>query len=567
MEIPNENFYQLTYNTSGTASAVLTKDNSISNVIVEERITNQVSDNIPIMALQNIANGLSIGNMGITSNKQDSGNEWAILTKFFSIYSDSTRLKDGRIVTHQETHYLTALAAVLHSGFDEAHIFCMSDPTARNEYGRVHESIFVLNPHLGYCNLAFRQIFGKNVPVKKSEKWLDTHYKRKTFSVFRAFETIREFTNCSTLKEVFAVSKLGKDDKMIPKILSKFGACSSAFDMDGGQQKFVPYEYLLAGSEIIPDKVEVLNERKREIYLNLLYRLQTDYEKYLVDAVNEYMGSIENDVVSTSPNVVLSGGLNHNVRANYLLLKSLDKRINLYVDPIDTDISNAIGLGYELIGSCKMEPQGLKNFYMGNPLDFENYSLNESENEKSVTPREVAELIADGNIVAIAQGRSEITDHSLGNRTILADPRTVESKVKLSNSKYQPEHLPSMATILEENVHDWFDMDRLNNSPEAMYAVDALDITKEKAVGAVYFDGSTRVQTVNPEYNQNYYNLIKEFGDLTGVPMLINTSLNMHTFPICDNMSNIMDFMRCSGVDYLYLPESGKLLFIPDNSK
>ena len=135
--------------------------------------------------------------------------------------------------------------------------------------------------------------------------------------------------------------------------------------------------------------------------------------------------------------------------------------------------------------------------------------------EKTVTPKEVAELIADGNVVAIAQGRSEITDHALGNRSIVADPRTIESKQILSRSKYQPDHIPCITSVLEESASDWFDMDKLKSSPEAMYAVDALDVTKEQAQGAVYTDGSTRVQTVNEGYNQNYYNLIKEFGDLS----------------------------------------------------
>ena len=197
-------------------------------------------------------------------------------------------------------------------------------------------------------------------------------------------------------------------------------------------------------------------------------------------------------------------------------------------------------------------------------MNLEDYSLNDYEDEKSVTPKEVANLLADGNIIAIAQGRAEITDHSLGNRSILGDPRTRESKHILSRSKYQPEHLPVIASTLEESAKEWFDMDRLENSPEAMYAVDALDNTKEKAEGAVFSDGSTRVQTVNSEQNEHFYNLIKEFGDLTGVPMLLNTSLNMHTYPIADTMSGIMEFMRCSGVNYLYLPENSKLLYVPN---
>ena len=85
----NEKFYQLTYNTSGTASAVLTKNDTVDKVYIEERFTN-MKDNIPLICLKDIAHGKCISHMGITSNDDYSGNEWAALTKFFSIYSGST---------------------------------------------------------------------------------------------------------------------------------------------------------------------------------------------------------------------------------------------------------------------------------------------------------------------------------------------------------------------------------------------------------------------------------------------------------------------------------------------
>ena len=331
-----------------------------------------------------------------------------------------------------------------------------------------------------------------------------------------------------------------------------------------GWGRILPYFSLAAILVLVAFIISLV--KKRDISLNLVYRIQKDYERYLIDAVKEYFSSQTRDVASTSKELIITGTLNDNVRANYLLLKSLDDDFTLYVDPISNEVSNSMGLAYELIGSCEMAPKGVDNFYLGRELDPTDYNLLEEEDEITVTPKEVAKLISEGNVVAIAQGRSEITDHALGNRSIVADPRTIESKQILSRSKYQPDHIPSITSVLEESASDWFDMDKLESSPEAMYAVDALDVTKEKAQGAVYTDGSTRVQTVNEGYNQNYYNLIKEFGDLTGVPMLLNTSLNMHTYPMCDNMKNIMSFMRCSGVNYLYLPETGKLLFVPAQS-
>lgn len=561
-----ENYYQVIFNTSGTSSAVLTNNDNIEKVYIEERLTNQYGDNIPMMALQTIAYGKKVNHLGLTSYEDNPGS-WSALTKFFSVFSGTSNGEDSQVLTHREVHYLNALASILHSGFEEAHVFCLTPPTPRSEYGKSHESIIIINPKRACCNISFRQMLGPNVPVKKHENWPDSHYNRKTYSVYEAFRCIKEHTECSTFKEMYAVSQLGHPDKLIPNILSKYGGQTSQFKLEGGKQIFNTYEYVnfaIMTKDLLDHNEKKNNHRKKEVYLNLLYRLQKDYEEYLINSVAEYFSSLTRDVASTSKNIVLTGHLTDNVRANYVLLKSLEEGHSLYVDPLCNEVASSMGFAYELIGSSEIIPKAVKNFYLGQELNLEDYSLNDYEDEKSVTPKEVANLLADGNIIAIAQGRAEITDHSLGNRSILGDPRTRESKHILSRSKYQPEHLPVIASTLEESAKEWFDMDRLENSPEAMYAVDALDNTKEKAEGAVFSDGSTRVQTVNSEQNEHFYNLIKEFGDLTGVPMLLNTSLNMHTYPIADTMSGIMEFMRCSGVNYLYLPENSKLLYVPN---
>ena len=136
----NENFYQLTFNTSGTASVVLTNNNTLDKVYIEERFTN-MKDNIPLIGLKDIANEKCIAHMGITSTDDYSGNEWAVLTKFFSIYSGSTNKEDSQIVTPQESHYLQCLSAALNSGLEESHVFCFTEPGAQSQYGKPHDCL------------------------------------------------------------------------------------------------------------------------------------------------------------------------------------------------------------------------------------------------------------------------------------------------------------------------------------------------------------------------------------------------------------------------------------------
>lgn len=186
--------------------------------------------------------------------------------------------------------------------------------------------------------------------------------------------------------------------------------------------------------------------------------------------------------------------------------------------------------------------------------------LKENETITDTNYSQVIDLILDQNIVSIFQGRSEAGPRALGNRTITFDPRNQNGKDIVNTVKMREWFRPFAASIMLEHVHEWFDMAGLKESPFMMYAVDALPGVAEKVPSVIHVDNTCRVQTVTKEQNKHWYNLIKEFYLRTGVPMLFNTSFNLAGDTICETIDDALSTLRRSKIEYLWLPDIGKLI-------
>jgi carbamoyltransferase len=165
-----------------------------------------------------------------------------------------------------------------------------------------------------------------------------------------------------------------------------------------------------------------------------------------------------------------------------------------------------------------------------------------------------ATLLKEGNIIGWFQGRSEFGPRALGNRSILADPRKAENKdIVNARIKFREEFRPFAPSILEEKVDDYF-VNCKDKPSSYMLFVAPVKKGKEGVIPAVtHVDGTGRVQTVSRASNPRYYELIKRFGELTGVPVVLNTSFNVKGEPI---VNSPVDAMRCfytTGLDYLIM--------------
>ena len=263
-------------------------------------------------------------------------------------------------------------------------------------------------------------------------------------------------------------------------------------------------------------------------------------------------------------NVVIGGGFGLNCVANYEFLKRFPG-ITFYCDAVAHDGGTAIGLAkyawYQHSGDTTIRP--LKSLYLGTLPDYNQLEQVRSQvdfNLEDATYADVAKLIADGNIVTLFQGRSEAGPRALGNRSILFDPRVQDGKDIVNAVKHREWFRPFAGSVLAEKAADWFDLRTQTESPFMMYAVD-VQPSKENNIPAItHVDGTCRVQTVTEEQNEHYYKLIKAFDELTGVPILFNTSFNLAGQPLVETVFDALVTIFNSDINYLYLPEIGKLI-------
>lgn len=167
-------------------------------------------------------------------------------------------------------------------------------------------------------------------------------------------------------------------------------------------------------------------------------------------------------------------------------------------------------------------------------------------------PERVASLIAAGEVVGWFAGGSEFGPRALGHRSILADPRNAEMKDVLNRRvKFREPYRPYAPSVLEEHAAEWLHLDR--PSPFMLLVVEVRESKRALVPAITHVDHTTRPQTVNETTNPAYYRMLQEFYRLTGVPMVLNTSLNINREPIVETPIDALICAFGTAIDYLYL--------------
>ena len=253
--------------------------------------------------------------------------------------------------------------------------------------------------------------------------------------------------------------------------------------------------------------------------------------------------------LKTSDNLCVAGGVAYNGYMNEELTKHW---INVHVPPAAGDEGQALG--------TYMHAEYVLNSNIHKPTVYagKEHTIDESifegleytvKHMDEVYP-EVAKAIAKGSIVGWYQGKSESGNRALGNRSILADPRNPDIKdIINSKIKLREDFRPFAPSVLEEHYTEYFDTNQ--SSP---YMSRIMSVTSDAIPGVTHVDGTARIQTVTEEFNSKYYKLIKEFGKLTGVPMLLNTSFNCQE-PIVETPEDAVATFKKCGLDMLVVGE------------
>ena len=255
---------------------------------------------------------------------------------------------------------------------------------------------------------------------------------------------------------------------------------------------------------------------------------------YLVGRVRE---------LSSSRNLVYAGGVALNSVANERIIRETDFD-RVYVIPAAEDSGPAIGAAYHGLWHLTGEytPQGYDRDAFGTVYSAAEISaairrtpsVETRETKHSV--RDAADLLVDGKIIAWFSGPSELGPRALGQRSILCDPRQADAKEKLNaRVKHREGFRPFAPVIPLEETANWFDVGEVDPASPFMLRVMDFKADKRDLVPAVvHVDGTGRVQTVTRSVNGPYYDLVREFGERTGVPILLNTSLNVMGEPIVE---------------------------------
>ncbi|PWW03200.1 carbamoyltransferase [Paenibacillus cellulosilyticus] len=299
-----------------------------------------------------------------------------------------------------------------------------------------------------------------------------------------------------------------------------------------------------------------LNDELFKVKANLAYAAQFHIENVLIQACNTLYKKTH------SKNLCLAGGVFLNSSANYRILKETPFE-NVYVFPQSGDTGIAIGsalYGYHIY---KDKPLIKTNQpfspYLGRnaaPYELEQ-AIQEYEGKLKVeTPtniyKEVARHIAKGAIIGWSNGRSEVGPRALGNRSILADPRSEKMKEIInSRIKHREWFRPFAPVVLAERQQEYF---ALAEPSYYMLFVAPIHEEKQKYIPAVtHVDGTGRVQTVSKESNKELYNLLQHFYELTGVPVLLNTSFNDNGKPIVETPHDSIKAFMEMDLDYLVI--------------
>lgn len=259
-------------------------------------------------------------------------------------------------------------------------------------------------------------------------------------------------------------------------------------------------------------------------------------------------------------NLVLSGGYFMNSVFNGKALE-LSPFKNLFIPYSPGDSGNSIGAAL-YVNHCLKGEARIKTYNpseigpsFGNKEILETLKRRKISYEKQTNMESaIARILAEGEIVAVFNGRMEFGERSLGNRSILADPRKPEIKEKINSAiKYRENYRPFAPAVLDDRVSEIFEVQKDFSCPYMEKVVSIRPQWRERLGAVCHVDGSGRVQTVNRQHNERFYNIIKAFGDLTEIPGVLNTSFNINGEPIVLSPDDALNTFFNSGLEFLAL--------------
>ena len=273
-------------------------------------------------------------------------------------------------------------------------------------------------------------------------------------------------------------------------------------------------------------------------------------------------------------NLCMAGGVALNCVANGKILKN-NIFENIWMQPASGDAGGSLGAAlafwYHELGekrSITSDLDDMKGSYLGPSFKHDHIEktlISLGANFRKYDEKNLINLVVEElkneKTIGWFQGRMEFGPRALGARSIIADPRSDKMQKELNlKVKFRESFRPFAPSILREDVNDWFDINtdspymllvadikkniqiKMNEEDKKLFGIEKLNIKRSSIPAVTHVDYSARIQTVHEETNPKYYKLLKKFKEITGCPILVNTSFNVRGEPI---VCSVEDSFRC----------------------
>tara|TARA_E500000331_G_scaffold199206_1_gene191355 strand:- start:51 stop:1841 length:1791 start_codon:yes stop_codon:yes gene_type:complete len=589
----------LSINPGHNGSAALVVDGKLELYLEEERMSRVKRDGNPFKVMIWIMQNYRIDVLVTCGNGSEQENHklpWTGETSYHALVRKF--YPNVELVQFAQQHHLAHAASAFYgSGFDTATALVVDGCGASRKFPDIDD----LPEHKKYNYFETESIYKCSWPDGIDEVWkryAENYGPRietsntdadAAITLVKSYEAVTEWLGFPAIEagKTMGLAPYGRHDDNIPNLFMEE-------TLRGDKNIFIPsyprcayldhfrFPYLSITGDFTKDEndMDVVywhrdKSKLRDVHKNMAWRIQKETQEMMCTYIEKAVD------MTGEKNIVISGGYGLNVISN-TYYKEKFPNLNIYVDPICHDGGLAIGAAkYVAIELAKRddityEKDPLGSLYLGPDYKYNNGHLdsylkvNKLEDEIEVTETtdaEVAQLIKDRNIVTIFQGRSEGGPRALGNRSILYDPTDPNGKDFVNTIKGREWFRPFAASILKEHAKEWFNMKGLKETPYMMYALEVSDEHIGDIPAVTHVDGTCRIQTVSKLDNTSYYALIKEFYKLTGTPLLFNTSFNLGGEPLVENIDDAIHTLRNSKLEYMYMPELGKLIKVPNKEE
>jgi carbamoyltransferase len=310
---------------------------------------------------------------------------------------------------------------------------------------------------------------------------------------------------------LMGMAALGNPNKLTRDLLTDFVALPN----DDYQLPFRIKNNLHRGCESWRQDLNTMNDR-----FNIAAATQAVYELAFERILQTAMST------TNSRNLVLMGGCALNCAANHIAFKYFDR---VWIMPAPGDSGSSIGA----VLADRKQHTTWPGPYLGYDMGY------------TATNREIVEYITNHKICGVARGRAEFGPRALGNRSLVADPRGPQVKDRVNMIKGRENFRPFAPAILEEHADRYFEMPT-EKTPYMQFTAKCRKPDSYPAI--IHADGTSRVQTVGKNDNPEFRALLETWYDLTGCPMLLNTSLNIKGKPMVNDHADRLNWQAKHGL-------------------